>query len=419
MRQSVGPPVPVDTSLLPSSVTGAARSGAYLLSVAVPTALSATVVAFLAFCLWRARQRRRDGRPPRRRVARIIAASTASTVMVALTVLAVGAGINAYAGYFPTVTSVWQSTVGSAPAEVRADATTVRALARTTGARAGHPRDTSWRLRRVSLPDASLGIGGSPARQVVVATPPGYGDTSAAYPVIYLFGGYPGLVDDWFTGGRITRTIDALAADGRMPLPILVEPDINGGYTTDSEGLNAVRGPQVETWITRDVVGYVDSHYRTVAERSHRVIAGMSSGGFAALNIALRNQRLFGVVLALQPYGDPGAVTDRLLGGRRDLLRANSPTAYLPTLVVRQQIAVFLDVGGATGDVPSVRALASQLVARGLDVLLRVEPGQGHTWAETTVGAPYALAFAGARLGAPTLHVRAGRPLRSGSAGPG
>lgn len=396
---TVAPGVPQDTTVLPSSVTHAATRGADLLSVWVPIGLGVLVLAAVGLWVTRAvRRRRRANPPPRHQALRSVGAAVCCLLLATLTV---ASAVNLHAGYLPTVSSAWRLATRDATPPVTADRITAQAVQRSDVAvQAVAANDTRWHIERSQVGGQGVGFG---PRPVIVATPPGYRSSAASYPVVFLFGGYPGRPNDWFETGQVTKVVDALVADGRMPFPVLVEPDINGGYFTDSEGLDATGGPQVETWFTRDVVGYVDAHYRTLADRGHRVVAGMSSGGFIALNYALRHSDQFGIALGLEPYGDPGNVAARLLGGDANLLHQNSPQYYAPTLPLHRQSAIYLDVGTGTGDVGRVASLARILHARGLDVLLRLERGQGHTWAEATAGMPYALAFAASRLGTPAL----------------
>jgi enterochelin esterase-like enzyme len=262
--------------------------------------------------------------------------------------------------------------------------------------KAGARQHARWHVVTLHLSDPVLRIGD---RTVYVALPPGYDHTRARFPVVYLFSGYPGRPSDWLLGGRATQTVSALVHAGLTAYPILVCPDVNGGFFTDSETLDAVGGSQVQTWVTRDVVGYVDGHYRTLTDRANRVVGGMSSGGYAALNVGLRYQDEFGSVLAMEPYGDPGNVLHSLLRNRLDLYQANSPSYYLPTVPLHRRIDVFMDVGSDGGDVARVERLARLLAARGEPVALRLEAGQGHTWSEAVQGLPYALAFVGRHLG--------------------
>ena len=385
--------MPVDTSTLPAAVTGVSHQNAPLLNPLFPSAIGVvTVFAFVATALrLRHRRRRADRGWGGRSVSGLAAAGS-----LVLVVLTVAAAVNAYAGYLPTPDAAQRFLTGQGTVSVAGSAAASRqALQRASGgARAIAAGDTRWASSSVRLSDPALRIR---RRQVLVALPPGYRTGDSSYPVLYLLSGYPGRAADWFVSGRITQTLDALAAQGRAPYFICVAPDVNGGFFDDSETVNAFGGAQVETWLTRDVVGYVDGHFRTRRQRSGRVLAGMSSGGYAAINVALRHQDEFGVSLALEPYGDPGNVTRRLFGGSVALLHANSPSFYAPSEPLTRRLPFFLDVGSG-GDVAPVRALATSLNARHEPVLLRVEVGQRHTWTEAAAGLPYALSFAAAQL---------------------
>ncbi|WP_164737224.1 esterase family protein [Georgenia sp. SYP-B2076] len=341
--------------------------------------LVGTVLAVIAavLTLLLLRRVRRAGGVARMGRGRITARTTSVVGMVAL---ATAAYVNAYAGYLPTPGSLAQaaglSTVAAAgvsgPART-VDAGQVSAI-RITAPRLGITDGTTY-----------------------VYTPPGYTHSPARrYPVIYLIPGSPGTPADWFRAGRADLVVDSLVRAHAMPPAIVVAMNTAAGLTGDTESLNVVGGPQVETYYTRVVVPYVDAHYRTVPDRAHRVIGGMSSGGFAALNVGLHHLDLYATILAFEPYGDPGPGNlRRLLGGDVAQYLANSPRHYIPTMAFPEPVSVFLDVGGATGhDVTNVRALAAQLAARGQQVELRIEPGQHHTWIEAATGLPYGLAFA-------------------------
>ena len=56
-----------------------------------------------------------------------------------------------------------------------------------------------------------------------------------------------------------------------------------------------------DDYVTRDVVTYIDAHYRTLAAREHRGIAGHSMGGYGALTLAFRHPDVFGSVYAMSP----------------------------------------------------------------------------------------------------------------------
>jgi enterochelin esterase-like enzyme len=194
-----------------------------------------------------------------------------------------------------------------------------------------------------------------------------------------------------------------LLADHLIQPMIVVSPTAATSFASDSECLNAVGGPQFETYLTRDVVGFIDRHYQTVPEAGGRAIGGMSSGGYCALNLGLRHQGEFSVILAHEPYGTPGtSAAWRLLGGSQARYRANSPIAYLPTMTFHHRLTVFLDAPAqGRGSLPDTLRVAHELVARGQLVYLRVARGVGHTWLEARLELPYSLLVA-------SQHLRAG-----------
>lgn len=246
----------------------------------------------------------------------------------------------------------------------------------------------------ISAPPA-LGI---TETQAWVYTPPGYDQhPSRRYPVAYLVHGSPGHAADWFAAGGIAHQMDVLIAAHLVRPMIVVAPDVNGAGLRDSECLNAVHGPQVETYLDEVVVPFVDHRYRTHANWQHRVVGGMSSGGYCALDQGLRHPDLYGSIIALEPYGDPGAGGRAALGaGDHAAFAAHSPSQYLPTMTFVHPVHVFLDEGSESA--PSARAnmdaLAAQLRARGQAVTTRLEEGHGHSWLEAAEGAPYGLIMA-------------------------
>ena len=304
-------------------------------------------------------------------------AATGVAGALALTVLATAAFVNAYAGYLPTTAALTQA-VGF-PA-------------------AGQTAKGSGQVREVFIPDPGLGV---PGGSTYIYTPPGYNPAAhRRYPVLYMIHGSPGNSADWFQAGGAAIVLDTLINARAIAPVLLVAPSANAGFLSDTECLNAVGGRQLETYLTRDVVGYVDQHFATAANWQHRGIGGMSSGGFCALNVGLKHQNVFGTVLAFEPYGDPGVRALPLLNFNRALLAANSPRTYLPSLRFQHPMSFFLDVGGLSGgSIRQVRSLGRELRLRQQNVEFRVEPGQAHTWTEAAAGLPYALAFASKVIG--------------------
>jgi hypothetical protein len=250
------------------------------------------------------------------------------------------------------------------------------------------------RIDVVNLPDPAHGI---PSGSNYVVLPPGYGaDTARRYPVVYLIHGYPfGGPRDWLTSGDAPGTLLALQQAGVVAPMILVSVDLTAGKpSTDWECLDIPGGPQLETYLARTVVPAIDHRYRTLADRGHRALGGMSGGGFGALNIGLHHVDEFATLLIALPYDDLNDSVG-VLGGDRAAIAANTPRRYLPTMPFPAPISVMLAVGtGAPTDVTTARRIAGALHARGQEAVVHAERGFNHTWHTARATLPYLLAFA-------------------------
>jgi S-formylglutathione hydrolase FrmB len=111
-------------------------------------------------------------------------------------------------------------------------------------------------------------------------------DESLTYPVLYLLHGYSGDCIGYYFHIPDLQEL----ADGHQM--ILVCPD--GGY--NSWYLDAPADPKCryETFISSELVGFIDSHYPSRPDRSSRAIAGLSMGGYGALFNAIRHPDVFG-----------------------------------------------------------------------------------------------------------------------------
>jgi len=166
------------------------------------------------------------------------------------------------------------------------------------------PTDSSARgtVRTDSLYASALGA----KKHYLVYLPPSYGtDTTRRYPVAYYLHGLYGAETDWVEHGHLDAAMDSLIASG-MPELIVVMPDGDDGwYTTwntigDYSGCVAdtarkepassycVRWLHYDDYIAHDLVLHVDSMYRTIGDRAHRAIAGLSMGGYGAVALALQ-----------------------------------------------------------------------------------------------------------------------------------
>lgn len=143
-----------------------------------------------------------------------------------------------------------------------------------------------------------------PEQPVLIYLPPGYDDGDRRYVVLYYLPGFSTevteYVDGTLDGWSLTDALDRGIVSGALREMIVVivqgRNRLGGSFYVDSP----VSGGW-ESFVTEDVVDYVDRRYRTVAGPAGRAIAGDSMGGFGALRLAMRRPDLFSVVYALSP----------------------------------------------------------------------------------------------------------------------
>ena len=156
-------------------------------------------------------------------------------------------------------------------------------------------------VNKENIPAPSLAdnlLGESAERELLVYLPSSYYQSQKHYPVVYY------LLD--------FGAIEAPA--GIRPKDI--QKDIRAGYAKEMilvivSGVNTLGGsfyvnsPVTGGWedfITRDLVAYVDAHYRTIPNAASRGIGGDSMGGFGALNLAMLHPDVFSAVYSIRPY---------------------------------------------------------------------------------------------------------------------
>jgi len=142
--------------------------------------------------------------------------------------------------------------------------------------------------------------GDSPDRDVIVYLPPSYAkDGKRRYPVVYALHGYSISNEKWTTEIHTPQTIEGAFATGtREMIVVLANAQTlhNGSMYSNS----ATTG-NWEDFISHDLVAYIDSHYRTLAKRESRGIAGHSMGGYGTVRIAMRHPDVFSVFYAMSP----------------------------------------------------------------------------------------------------------------------
>ena len=151
--------------------------------------------------------------------------------------------------------------------------------------------------------------GENPDRNVSIYFPPSY-DTNAAkrYPVLYLLHGIAGNDEDWTKAwdpakpayATIQDVMDKGIAAGALAEMIVVVPDESTKWFGSFYVNSTVTG-NWEDFTVRELVGYIDGKYRTIAQVGSRGIAGHSMGGYGALTLAMKHPDVFSVTYGMNP----------------------------------------------------------------------------------------------------------------------
>jgi len=160
--------------------------------------------------------------------------------------------------------------------------------------------ETAGRFEEVVFESAVLKgnrLGDPFQRPLWIYLPPGYDESEKRYPTIYMLQGFTGQLDMWRNRSpwrkNFPEMADELFARREAPPCILVWVDC----WTSLGGSQFVNSPATgcyHSYLCDEIVPWVDAHYRTLARREHRGIAGKSSGGYGAMITPMLRPDLWG-----------------------------------------------------------------------------------------------------------------------------
>lgn len=144
-------------------------------------------------------------------------------------------------------------------------------------------------VQQVLFPSKSTGT----QRRAFVYTPPGYGkNVSEKYPVLYLQHGWGEDETGWSNQGHANLIMDNLIAEGKIKPFIIV---MTYGMTNQLKWghLKEFKIDTFQTVLTDELIPYIDSHFKTIADKAHRAMAGLSMGGMETHMITLNKPDVF------------------------------------------------------------------------------------------------------------------------------
>ena len=137
-------------------------------------------------------------------------------------------------------------------------------------------------------------------RDAIVFLPPSYNQNrTRRYPVVYALHGYSIGAEQWSQEIHVPQTIEGAFAKGAHEV-IVVLPDSKTVHNGSMYSSSVTTG-DFENYVARDVVSYVDGHYRTIAARESRGLVGHSMGGYGATRIGMKHADVFGSLYIMSP----------------------------------------------------------------------------------------------------------------------
>jgi len=222
-------------------------------------------------------------------------------------------------------------------------------------------------------------------RRIFVYAPPDYeSNREARYPVLYLQHGAGEDERGWGTQGRLNPIMDNLiAAKKARPMIIVMEKGYarRPGETQMSlfaaqpQDFRRLFGTLEEVFI-KDLIPMIDSTYRTIPDREHRAMAGLSMGGMQTFVIALNNLDTFAFIGGFSGTGGGFG------GGTFDVKTAYNGVMADADAFNRKVRLVWLGVGTAEGERfhSGVKGYRDALENAGIKTVFYESPGTAHEW---------------------------------------
>jgi enterochelin esterase-like enzyme len=221
-------------------------------------------------------------------------------------------------------------------------------------------------------------------RKFYIYCPPGYDrDINKKYPVLYLQHGGGEDETGWVKQGRVDVILDNLIAE-KKAVPMLIVMENSNAIKPGETGRGMMMGgaPGSNEWMSgpstfkevliNDLIPFIDKTYRTIANREHRAMAGLSMGGFLTVHTVLEHPATFAYIGAFS-------------GGMRVSSSDDITTIYHgnlsnPNAFNKKFKVFFQSIGTDEGPWPRVKQNHEVLQKKGIKNVYFESPGTAHEW---------------------------------------
>lgn len=230
-------------------------------------------------------------------------------------------------------------------------------------------------------------------RHALVYTPPNYdAQTNKRYPVLYLQHGGGEDETGWTKQGHANFILDNLIANQASKPMIIVmangyarragvpAPDLTGKPFGSPEMMRAMQEMTAafEDDLTQALIPFIDSHFRTIADRDHRAMAGLSMGGMQTFQTTFDHLDLFSYIGGFSGAAGPLVLGNRSLDPKTDFHGALAdPAAFAKRVHL-------LWIGVGTEEPPMMKAglerLHTSLTDAKIEHIFYQSPGTSHEW---------------------------------------
>lgn len=204
------------------------------------------------------------------------------------------------------------------------------------------------------------------------------------FPAIYLLHGLTGHFDNWADKTKLTDY-------AKNYNYIIVMPEGDNGWYSDSA---SVPHDKYESYIIAELIPEIDKKYRTISDRRHRAVAGLSMGGYGSIKFGLKYPEMFSLVGSFsgalgaasfneKNAGGIGKSIDAIFGAVEGEKRQSNDifkiVKEMPADKIKNLPFIYLDCGTEDFLIQSNRDFAALLLEKKIPHEFRQLPGK-HDW---------------------------------------